>query len=340
MFNFQKEVVLNSLAKAAVVENKDVTGFKKVRFHDGGEYFGKYIVGATVYKTKPVVGQNFELTLNVTDLVGKHVSVLIELGLDNDYRGDYGSALFYFRKPLLVDLVLPETASDAAEVLKTALVAAVPAEYKFVTVEDPEGSKVTVKGVDSYQKVRKVAIVEYVCDSRCAGDSEEPSTVTELSNGALVEGNDYVEYVPNSTEFGTADYLLHNLRLPTYANMRFTSPMQSEMPVAGTNYIQYTFAYCVPRVGFGGMSVVGQSNHSTTLHTFFVPEALEGDFEGLFGELDEEVSFEEITRGEKHNITILPDKYAATKDLGGKKVTVSTSGSSLSEEIAELNAKA
>ena len=139
-----------------------------------------------------------------------------------------------------------------------------------------------------------------------------------MSAGALKKGNDYVTYTPNNVEFGTYEYLLHNLRLPTYANLRFTSPSAPEMPVPGVEYTQFSFAYCVPRgIHFGGLSVAGQTNHSTTLHTFFVASTLVEDFKNLFkgiGFVDDD--FESIGRNDgQHEITILPDAYASSQDL-------------------------
>ena len=323
MWNFQKEVVLNSLDNVEVVEGTD-KGLgkpaidKKVRFHDGGEYFAKYIVDHKIYKTDPITGTNFKLVLRAPSaILGQHVQILIELGLDNDYRGDYGSALWYFRKPILVDVVLPEHSEAAAKVIYDAITAAIPEEYKFVNTSYSCGN-VTIDGSDSYQKVRKVVISRYDCDERCAGSSEEPVEIVNVSAGALKKSNDYVTYTPNNVEFGTYEYLLHNLRLPTYANLRFTSPSAPEMPVPGVKYTQFSFAYCVPRgIHFGGLSVAGQTNHSTTLHTFFVASSLVTEFKKKFKEIGfVDDDFETIGRNDgQHEITILPDAYASSQDL-------------------------
>lgn len=323
MWNFQKEVVLNSLDNVEVVEGTD-KGLgkpaidKKVRFHDGGEYFAKYIVDHKIYETDPITGTNFKLVLHAPSaILGQHVQILIELGLDNDYRGDYGSALWYFRKPILVDVVLPEHNEAAAKVIYDAITAAIPEEYKFVNTSY-SGGNVTIDGSDSYQKVRKVVISRYDCDERCAGSSEEPVEIVNVSAGALKKGNDYVTYTPNNVEFGTYEYLLHNLRLPTYANLRFTSPSAPEMPVPGVKYTQFSFAYCVPRgIHFGGLSVAGQTNHSTTLHTFFVASSLVTEFKKKFKEIGfVDDDFETIGRNDgQHEITILPDAYASSQDL-------------------------
>ena len=355
MFNFQKEVVVNSLDKATVVTapaagtpNKVGTGLdKKVRFLDGGEYFAKYIVENKIYYTDPISPVNFKLSIHPADneLLGQHIQILIELGLDNDYRGDYGSALWYFRKPILVDVILPENRAAAAAVIANAIKAAVPAEYKFVEVSYKEGdNSVVINGSDSYQKVRKVVINRYECEDRCGNGSEEPIEIINVSAGDLEKGNTYVTYTPNNVEFGTYDYVLHNLRLPTYANLRFTSPSAPEMPIQGVNYTQFSFAYCVPRgIHFGGLSVAGQTNHSTTLHTFFVAEDLVEDFKDLFEQIGI-TDFVELGRKGDHTITILPDAYASTQDLknanAAKANTAAIAANSAADATLKANVKA
>lgn len=343
MFNFQKEVVLNSLDQVKVFETvlKDNgVKSKKLRIHDGGEYFAKYIVDKKIYKTSPIPGSEFKLTITPDEsILGKHIQILIELGLDSDYRGDYGSALYYFRKPMLIDVILPAVATlaadakpeDKAKALKDAKVkavdvlhkafnAVVPKEYKFITMEPTETTEaLVIKGADSYQKVRNIVISEFTCEDRCEGSSEE---LVEIVNYKNNKKSAVVSYEKNNVEFGTYNYVLQNLRLPTYANLRFTSPSAPEMPIKGAQYVQYSFAYCVPRIGFGGMSVVGQTNYSTTMHTFYVLETLSSDFEKDLKELDADFESNEhlveVNRTDKKIVTILPDTYASSQDLENK----------------------
>ena len=328
MFNFQKEVVINSAdqyasvtAPAAGKPSAAGTKFpKKLRVHGGGEYFGNYIVDKKAYKTAPIPGTNFSLTITpqAADF-NKHVQILIELGLDSDYRGDYGSALWYFRKPIVVDVMLQDTQDKCAEVIYKAIKAAIPVEYKFVGVKlNDAGSAdtVTVSGSDSYQKILKVVLSEFYCEERCAGNgSEEIRTITEMDNSALVTASPggWFSYTANNVEFGTYDYIIHNLRLPTYENFRFTSPAAVEMPMKGREYHQFSFAYCVPRQGLGGLSAVGQTIHSTTLHTFYVEDSLAEDFKDKLEEIG--VTIEDIDRTGNDHVTVLPDAFASSQDL-------------------------
>ena len=92
------------------------------------------------------------------------------------------------------------------------------------------------------------------------------------------------------------------------------------MPIKGATYTQYSFAYCVPRVGFGGLSVAGQTNYSTTLHTFYVKSDLTTEFESYLKnkDTDDPAGIEVKIQGIKvgaNDITILPDLYASSQDL-------------------------
>lgn len=262
MFDFQKEVVLNSLDSVKKFEN----GFRV----DGMLYKNEYV--GPVYKTEAVDGAKAKLVINLETVNGVVTNVMqfvIELGLDNDYRGDFGSVLYYFRKPIVVTMVKE---SDVATVAKAFEKAGV-VDYKLYNVS-VEGNKITLEMADNYITVRKAEVMDLVCDGACG----EVGQVSKLAY--TFDLNDSSVYTKNNVGFGTYDYMIHNLRLPTYANIRFASPAESEMPVKGGKYTQYSFEYTVPR-RLGGLSVAGQNTESTTIHTFFVLNTL--DFEGTTG---------------------------------------------------------
>lgn len=262
MFDFQKEVVLNSLDGVKKFEN----GFRV----DGMLYKNEYV--GPVYKTEAVDGAKAKLVIDLATVKSAVTNVMqfvIELGLDNDYRGDFGSVLFYFRKPIVVTM---DKESDAATVAKAFEKAGV-VDYKLYTVS-VEGEKITLEMADNYITVRKAEVMDLVCTPGC-NEQGEVSTLAytfDLKDSAV--------YTKNNVGFGTYDYMIHNLRLPTYANIRFTSPAEVEMPIKGGKYTQYSFEYTVPR-RLGGLSVAGQKTESTTIHTFFVLNTL--DFEGATG---------------------------------------------------------
>lgn len=265
MFDFTKEVVINSADQ--ILKTGDESVFA---VHGGGRYFKKNIVGNKVYVTYAESGKPFELVIDWNTIKGKvsegDIQILVELGLDRgDARGDWGSAMYYFKKPLLI------TVSKDADVEKVAeAFTKVGASYGMISAEEAE-SGVVLKGGDDKIKVRGVKVLNI---------TGKDDVVSEVE----YEWDAKALYTPNKVEFGTANYLLHNLRLPTYENYRFTSPAVVEMPIAGAKYTQYVFLYCVERPGLGGLSVAGQTNHSTTTHVFFVNEAVASKFEEVIGD--------------------------------------------------------
>ena len=297
MFDFQKEVVLNSLDSVKKFEN----GFRV----DGMLYKNEYV--GPVYKTEAVDGAKAKLVIDLDKVKGSDVKnvenvmqFVIELGLDNDYRGDFGSVLFYFRKPIVVTMDVNSDVDTVAKAFEKAGVV----DYKLYNVYtaksenkpegvNPTGNQIVLVMADNYITVRKAEVMDLVCTQGC-NEQGEISTLAytfDLKDAAV--------YTKNNVGFGTYDYMIHNLRLPTYANIRFASPAEVEMPVKGGKYTQYSFEYTVPR-RLGGLSVAGQKTESTTIHTFFVLNTL--DFEGATGISPEEtaVNAEGVANHDSH----------------------------------------
>ena len=339
MFDFTKEVVINNGKQVAKISG--ATG-DKFRVHGGGDYHAKYVVEGRGYKTEAQKGELAVLKIDADALVAamaseaKHFTLNIELGLDRDARQDWASAVYLFKKPMVVDAyasawgAAPQESSASKDAYNLGLLLkSILTDYKFVhvftaddsipeefEVEAPAAGEILVVGSDYNVKVRKIGVYEYVCDVRCGDNaSEEPVAIYA---GRPENAPDWAEYKANAVEFGTYNYLLHNLRMPTYENYRFTSPAVVEMPMPGVNYTQYTFLYCVPRPGLGGLSVAGQFNHSTTTHVFFVAEDAKADFEAAF----DAINWVEVNLGdhdskgdEAHRVEILPDSFATSASV-------------------------
>lgn len=273
MFDFQKEVVINDVKN--VMTNKD--GF----VIDGMTYKVNNVVEKTVYETEPVPGKKATITIPLEKVADGKKQVRIELGLDRDYRGSFGSALYYFRKPILMDF--REGVKDINELKKACeLVAASNDNVLHIVPEDAEvaedapksnSTQIVLEAADDYITIRKAVVVTFDCEPEYCGDEME-AVVAEVE----------LDSTPNVVSFGTYEYLIHNLRLPTYANIRFASPAAVEMPVLGGEYYQYSFEYAVPR-RIGGLSVVGQMNYSSTGHTFFVLKSQKAAFEAVLAGL-------------------------------------------------------
>ena len=259
MFDFQKEVVINDASKVMVDSDKGIFVI------DGMTYKVNNVVDKTYYVTEPVPGKKATITIPLSTVADGKKQVRIELGLDRDYRGSFGSAFYYFRRPIVMDF---REAVDA-EGLKAAAKKICASNDNVLRVsEESTDDQVVLEASDDYIVVRKAEVVTFAC-------------LPESCNGDLMEGvesTDKLDVDGNVVGFGTYEYLLHNLRLPTYANIRFTSPAAVEMPVLGGEYAQYSFEYVVPR-RIGGVSVAGQVNYSSTGHTFFVLASQRAKFE-------------------------------------------------------------
>lgn len=137
----------------------------------------------------------------------------------------------------------------------------------------------------------------------------EKDTNAEVTNAA--EG-----YFVGKEGFGTYPYLLHNLRLPTYARRRYLATNEDETPVIGAKYNQYTIHYCTNR-GILGDNAVGDLVKSKTTHVFYVKQDLASDFEAALAKVGTVI---EVKPGTK-----TPDLGSAAGDIDA-----------LQEEVAKL----
>lgn len=322
MFDFQKEVVLNSLDDVKLIAN-DAAGsalkVAKLQVRDGGEYFGKYIVDSKVFLTKAIEGRVFELEIPMKSFgEGVHYSITIELGTSGDYRFDMASGLYYYRKPILVDFIADTQKVTAAKIAKI-INASVLESNKFVKAEavqsdpgsHPEYYKVVVKGLDKALNIHSLDVCAY-------GDAKD-GEIDGLLDRTIYLASELTDagfkYTPNQLEVGTADYLLKNRRLQTYYNVRMTTPMADEMPIKGAKYVQFSFMYMVPRVGLGGLSAAGQVVHSSTMHTFYVLDSLAATFKGYIEKLGVSVAEIDLNAAHTHEAgNRLPDNFASSQD--------------------------
>ena len=305
MFDFQKEVVIND------VKNVKVDAKKGIFVIDGMTYKVNNVVEKTVYETESVPGKKATITIPLAKVADGKKQVRIELGLDRDYRGSFGSALHYFRKPILIDFREPATAED----LKKAAKAVAASNDGVLRVKEESDSQIVFEAADDYITVRKAVVVAFDCAPEYCGDEMEV-VVAEVE----------LDSTPNVVGFGTYEYLIHNLRLPTYANIRFASPAAVEMPVLGGEYYQYSFEYAVPR-RIGGLSVVGQMNYSSTGHTFFVLKDKVAEFKAALAGLS-------IVKVKKDKFIGAPEAFVPANAATDAEVDAK-----IADTIAEVDAK-
>ena len=194
----------------------------------------------------------------------------------------YANDLVFKGKPLYIEFIWKkgEESADVAKKIKDIVKKYMIMVYEKDLVKvTTEGTKVVITGIDEYQRFERVNIEEYV-------KGEAPMFGTyEVIKSALTEAhkND-PEYDTNFTieqgveGFGTYQWILKNLRLPTAARTSWTAINADEVPVIGAKYDEFIIRYCVNR-GIMGGDAVGEVTKSLTTHVFYVNKNLSAEFE-------------------------------------------------------------
>ena len=317
MFQYTHELIFNSLTMPdgtkRLVRNGGSSGPLTIK--RGGEYWKNFVQMQTVYKTVGNVGKNEILKIDVEKFA--------DLFQDNDEAtfmapGTYQlnmfvklldpNALYEFGYPnwntfgrqILIgfDVTASDTAADVAAKLYESLKMAVrEEEFKVgglvageagadATVGDFEEDATVVAMRANHYALRfdTVGLAFYdetTCDS-CMGEYLDAISIFDRSEGAQTAATIAVEGV---VPFATGEWLIENLRFPTYPNIRYWGVGDQDRPIPGVVYVQYSFGYESPRPQLGGLSGVGQAMYAVTRHVYYVPESLSAEFEQAFKDL-------------------------------------------------------
>lgn len=318
MFEFTTQTVLNALGDKVVRTSQN--GKPAVRI--GNARFDAADVQhiwKQSYSEEAVPAVEFDLSKVTTSLegVGDKVAgiyrIAIYLGLSmNSQDSFYANDMVYKGKPLYIEFPIKgENAGTAADAAKAKSIAD---KYMLFTAQDKvlnvttENATIRFEGVNGYQQIKKAVLQKFDPDAIqidcCSTDGDYvtiiegiPATwtivdgVVTVADTGVADGKKGVTPGANQTliepgveEFGGYNWIIHNLRLPTYANSYFWSPTRVEMPVVGGQYNQYIIQICKDRDGIAG-EVVGQRAQSVTNHVFWVPKALATSFETTLGTL-------------------------------------------------------
>lgn len=303
MFQYTKEIILHGVADRVVVESatnpySGVTA-NKILVKRGGEYFSDFILPAKVYATEGYYGHPGKLTIDLADvelIAGGLYQLQFRVKTPNQFFAEYASPNWQvYGKPMLVGFdVTEEMAADtavAAAKLAELIRLAIPANNQFIKVVYNEGeNKVVLEGTSNFMTFDKVALEKYdptVCDS-CLGEYNPVAIATTIED--------------NKEDFATGEWLVENLRFPTYPNIRYASASEDERPINGTTYVEFSFAYQSPRPGLGGASGVGQAMTAVTRHIYYVPAAEAAKFEELLKQAGLEVVKPEAANANEANV--------------------------------------
>ena len=350
MFKYTHEMILNSLvaedgtekARAIVIPSgnevsanhmmfrkdmelrKDEKGFSIQRF---GEYKTRNVLDQKMFKTPGVRGKKSVMTIECDGLIAKDAEGVYEAGLynftfaikmPNRFYGEYAHPNYMgFFKPVMIGFeVSPDLAADGtklAKVIANDLNLVIPANNKFVYVK-AEGSKVILTIPDVYGHFGEYRFERYdptMCDS-CLGEYFSRNVEDKIT---IVDGLE---------PFCTGQWLIENYRFPSYPNVRYAALNEDEYPIAGALYTEYTFTYCANRIGFGGMSGVGQEVSAVTKHVLFVENSLVDDFEKVIKDAGIDIVGPDTPAGDDKKIVII-NAASISKAQGSVQLTADES---------------
>lgn len=285
MFDYTKETILNSVTDKNV---QAITGL--LRIFRVGEYKVDYkstnIADEKVYKAKGTEGT--KATATITAVAGNSGSnggkyrVTVNMKNNSKFYADYATAVWKFQKPIYAEFTVvgdstDNTAALMATKIANAIKLALPENNKYITVT-VDDDDVIITATDATDMFESVVIEKY-----------EPNSVLP-SEGQYVASTvvGTIAKTDNKVPFATGDWLIENLRFPSYPNTRYNSINGDEKPVPGQLYTQYSFRYIAERKNLSGIGSVGQRLVSITNHVFYIPSTLEATFEAklktAFGE--------------------------------------------------------
>ena len=245
-----------------------------------------------IYKAEAHDAEFAKATIDLSQVGGEAGDVFrlhIYVGLSQASQSSlYANDLQWKGKPFSIDFVWSGSAADtAAKLVKTInKYSAMVYNKKLLNVTN-NSTFITVEATDEYQRFRFLNIEKF--DAAAYHGMGEYNVVRSLDDLTEADSNAEVTaaaegYFQGKEGFGTYPFLLHNLRLPTYARNRWLAPNQDETPIVGAKYNQYTIYYCVNR-GILGDNAVGDVVKSRTTHVFYVKQDLATEFETALGKV-------------------------------------------------------
>ena len=241
-----------------------------------------------IYKSEYTAPELDKVTINFGDITpvpkdgdGFRLSVYVRLS-QSCQSSYYSNDMVFKGKPFTVEFSYKTSWADTLKKLKDTI-----EKYAILVYEKPllkvniSGNYLTIEATDEYQRLHKVDIERYKPEAyHGMGDYvversidnivtvEDKDTLTGTSEGRFVgrEG------------FGTYQWLLHNLRLPTTMRTRVYAMNSDETPIPGAKYNEYIIHYCVNR-GILGTNAVGDMVKSMTTHVFYVNQTVSAQFE-------------------------------------------------------------
>ena len=297
-----------------------------------------------IYKAEAHDAENAKATIDFSQVNGTAGDVFrlhIYVGLSQASQSSlYANDLQWKGKPFSVDFVWGTSAADTVTKLVKTInkYSAMVYNKKMLNVTN-SGTYITIEATDEYQRFRFVNVEKF--DADAYHGMGEYNIVRSLDNLTEADSNAKVTataegYFQGKEGFGTYPFLLHNLRLPTYARNRWLALNQDETPIVGAKYNQkynqYTIYYCVNR-GILGDNAVGDLVKSRTTHVFYVKQDLASDFEAALAKVGTVITVNKV--GTPDPGTVAGDVDTLQQDVAQLKTQMANKA-----DKTELEAKA
>lgn len=288
MYQFTTTTVINSA--------KDYTNPSVDLFKGDSKYFDVKRVNRfkvknirSVYKQDPVAQSNAKATIDMSKIktvltTAKatkgtfRVEIYVHLAQSNN-NPLYSNTWVVKGRPWTFEFSATSTEDAGAIVDK---VIKMITKFKLFTMDTEqlkatkETNKLVLTAQDPYQIFSKVEL-QYFDPSI----GTTTGCCTPRGEYAPVENygaTDVTEITPGNEGFGTFEWIMRNLRLPTAEQTRWNALYQDDRPMVGATYTQYTLEYCENRGILGG-DAVGEETKSVTTHVFFVNQTVKTQFE-------------------------------------------------------------
>lgn len=288
MFQFTTTTVINSA--------KDYTNPSVELFKGDSKYFDVKRVNRfkvknirSVYKRDPVAQSNAKATIDMAKVKETltankatkgtfRVEIYVHLAQSNN-NPLYSNTWVVKGRPWTFEFSATST-EEAGNIVDKVI--KMITKFKLFTMDTEqlkatkEGTKLVLTAQDPYQIFSKVEL-QYFDPSigtttGCCTPRGEYAPVENygVTNVATI--------TPGNEGFGTFEWIMRNLRLPTAEQTRWNALYQDDRPMVGATYTQYTLEYCENRGILGG-DAVGEETKSVTTHVFFVNQAVKTQFE-------------------------------------------------------------
>ncbi len=241
-----------------------------------------------VFKSKYTAPEVDKLTINFGNITpipkdgdGYRLSIYIRLSqsLQSSY---YSNDMVFKGKPFSIEFSFKTDWQTTLEKLKDTI-----EKYAVLVYEKPllkisvSGNYLTIEATDEYQRLYQVDIEKFDPEAYHGMGKytvvKSVEDLTKVKDKSTLTGTEEGFFVGREG-FGTYQWLLHNLRLPTTMRTRVFAMNSDETPIPGAKYNEYIIHYCVNR-GILGTNAVGDMVKSMTTHVFYVNQTVSEQFE-------------------------------------------------------------